>query len=239
MPSKITTILTGYNRPHILDEQIESIRSQTIPSSEIWLWYNQSDHDASKFSGKVDKEAICNHNFKFFGRFAFSMLAQTEYIAIFDDDTIPGKKWFENCLNCMKTHPGIYGTAGIVLHGDFYHPHTKIGWASPRPHITEVDLVGHAWFFKKSTLSNMWKEEPYSYDNGEDIHFSFTSQKYAGVKTYVPPHPNEDSEMWGSLKGVAYGSGPEASWKKSSHGQLRNEIVANAVKNGWKPLYLR
>jgi len=25
-----------------------------------------------------------------------------KYIAMFDDDTIPGNQWFENCIDCMK-----------------------------------------------------------------------------------------------------------------------------------------
>lgn len=239
MGSNITTILTCYNRPTIIDEQINSIKNQTVKSDEIWMWYNKGNFDSNLFSGKVDKEAICNHNFSFFGRFAFALLAETEYVAIFDDDTIPGTKWFENCLNCMKTHPGIYGTAGIILHGDFYHPHTKIGWASPKQNIVEIDLCGHAWFLRRSDLAAMWKEPIYSRNNGEDIHLSFAAQKHNGTKTYCPPHYYNDQETWGSLKGNAYGCGPEASWKKSTHGQLRNEIVYNAIKNGWKPLYSR
>ena len=30
--------------------------------------------------------------------FAAALLADTEYIAIYDDDTIPGKQWHSNCL---------------------------------------------------------------------------------------------------------------------------------------------
>ena len=58
---------------------------------------------------------MCNHNFKFFGRFAFAMLAQTEYVAIFDDDTIPGKNWFKHCLDHMIQLNGLLGTTGIQL----------------------------------------------------------------------------------------------------------------------------
>lgn len=234
----ITAILTEYNRGKYIDEQLKSISQQTCPPEDIMMWYNKGTEPQIQVP-EIKKAAYCTHNFSFFGRFAFALLAQTEYVAIFDDDTIPGNKWFENCLNCMKTHPGIYGTAGVVLQGDYYHPHHKLGWASPRSNITEIDLVGHAWFFKKEYLQYIWREEPYSYLNGEDIHFSYASQKYGGIKTYVPPHPNSDPEMWGSLKGIAYGSDQFSSWKKSTHGQLRNEIVSNAIKNGWKPLYLR
>lgn len=237
MDYNITAILCAYNRPHILQEQIESIKNQTIPPKDIMLWYNKGTEEQIKTD--IEKSAYCNYNFKFFGRFAFALLAQTEYIAIFDDDTIPGTKWFENCLNAMKTSPGIMGTAGVIIQGDYYHPHQKIGWASPRPGIWEVDLVGHAWFFKKEWLKYMWMEEPYSYDNGEDIHFSYTAQKYGNIHTYVPFHDGNDIETWGSLKGIGYGSDSVASWKHAHHGELRNRIIKNAIDNGWEPLYRR
>ena len=48
-------------------------------------------------------------------RFAYALNAKTEYIAMFDDDTIPGPLWFENCLNTMKRHEGLLGTIGLVL----------------------------------------------------------------------------------------------------------------------------
>lgn len=236
MDCDITAILCAYNRPHILEEQLQSIKIQTIPPKDIMLWYNKGERDQLKVD--IEKSAYCNYNFKFFGRFAFALLAQTEYVAIFDDDTIPGSKWFENCLNTMETNEGILGTAGVVLHGDFYHPHTKIGWASPRPFVAPADLVGHAWFFKKEWLKYMWMEEPFSYDNGEDIHFSYTAQKYGGIDTFVPIH-GDDPETWGSLKAIAYGSDAVASWKQARHGDLRNKIVKNAVEHGWNPLYMR
>ena len=36
----ITTILNGYRRPNNLPLQIKSLRNQTCPPDEIWLWIN-------------------------------------------------------------------------------------------------------------------------------------------------------------------------------------------------------
>lgn len=242
----ITAILTTHNRPEYFDEQLEAVKNQTIPPKDIMLWHNLGNCNIDFLKGKVEKSALCTYNFGFFSRFIYALLAQTEYVAIFDDDTIPGKKWFENCLDCMKIHEGIMGTAGVILHGNYYHPHVKIGWASPKDKIYEVDLVGHAWFLKKQWISYLFwpvgdveKNLPVTYLNGEDIHLSYTCQKHGGIKTFVPPHPHEDHEMWGSIKGNDYGNDSVASWKRGNHGKLRNEIVKNAVDNGWKPIYIR
>ncbi|MGA0327796.1 MAG: hypothetical protein ACO3OK_12425, partial [Limisphaerales bacterium] len=44
---------------------------------------------------------------------------------------------------------------------------------------------------RRDTLKYLWQEYPISWDNGEDIHFSYTAQKYGNIKTYVPPHKKE------------------------------------------------
>jgi len=233
----ITVILNCYKRPEYLKEQIEAIKSQTIPPEEIIVWYNkpeeQEQYDLSNLGANI---ILCDKNYKFHGRFTAALMAKTKYVAIFDDDTIPGKMWFENCLSSMKKKRGIYGTSGVVLHGDKYLPNHKVGWngKTPNEEIVQVDLVGHAWFLEKDHLRYMWYEEPYSWENGEDMHLSFCAQKYGNINTYVPPHPKNDKSLWGSLKGNVYGNDVSSSWRKNNHMQLRNEIASHQIKEGWK-----
>jgi len=236
----ITVILNCYKRPQYLQEQIKSILNQSTPPEDIWIWYNkpedQEQYDLSNLGCKV---VTCNHNYKFHGRFAYGLLAQTEYVAFFDDDTIPGNKWFENCINTIEQgQDGILGTTGVYLLGDNYSNNTKFGWnGEQNPSTVEVDLVGHAWFMKKNYLRYLWYEDPISWDNGEDMQLSYQAQKYGNIKTYVPPHPSEDTSIWGSLPktGIKYGSDKAASWiHNSDHGNLRDKIVQEQIKRGWK-----
>lgn len=236
----ITVILNCYKRPQYLQEQIEAIRSQTVKPLDIWIWYNkpenQDQYDLNDLGCKV---ITCNHNFKFHGRFALGLLAQTEYVAFFDDDTIPGNKWFENCLNTIQSgNDGILGTIGILLEGEYYKPNSRVGWAENNNSTTvEVDLVGHAWFMKKEYLKYLWYEEPISWDNGEDMQLSYQAQKYGNVKTFVPPHPINDLNLWGSIpsKGLQYGNDKNASWlSNTNHTPLRNDIVKKQINKGWK-----
>ena len=100
----------------------------------------------------------------------------------------------------------------------------------------KVDLVGHSWFFKKEWLSYMVRELPDPKYNtcGEDMHFSYMLQKYLNIKTYVPPHPHNDKEMWGSLKGSEYG-GKNSLWGigKPQH-DLTNQYFKEQRLKGWK-----
>lgn len=236
----ITAVLTGYNRPHTLQPQLSAILQQTIPMEKdrVMLWYNKGEKEQTDLRGI--KTAFCNSNFKFHSRFAFALLAKTEYIAIFDDDTIPGIRWFENCLNTMKTHEGILGTAGVILGSKKYTGMSKAGWNGVQAaHPIEVDLVGHGWFFKKEWLKYMWMEEPLSWETGEDIQFSYLAQKYGGIKTYVPPHPPKDTILWGSTKGALHGNDAAATYLKTGHYSTRNACVKKAIDNGWKPIFMR
>ena len=235
----VTAILNCYKRPQYLKEQIEAIKKQTIKTDDIIIWYNKpEDEQQYNIKDLGAKVILCDDNYKFHGRFAAALLARSEYVALFDDDTIPGSKWFENCINSMKSHPGIYGSSGVVLHDEYYEPNHKVGWnGNPNnENIEEVDLVGHAWFMKRQDVEYLWREEAYSWDNGEDMQLSYYAQKYGGVKTYVPPHPASDIEMWGSKNGVKYGNDLKASWRRSDHMQLRNEIANKQIRNGWKTI---
>ncbi len=241
----ITAIVTIYRRPYALEEQLNAIRNQTVPPKEIIVLRNQ-DQDSKylKFPPIPDeiKQVNLNYNSKFFGRFAWALTAQTPYVAIFDDDTVPGSRWFENCLQQMEIRPGIYGTIGVrLLSTTGYKPYQKVGWHTANAETEEVDLVGHAWFMKKEYLKYIWMEEPYTYENGEDIHLSYMALKYGDVHTYVPPHPPDDISLWGSLPepGGKYGNDANATWRTKDHTPLRNEIVKNYITRGWKTLHVR
>lgn len=204
----ITVILNGYKRPHFLKEQVNACLNQTVKPKDIMLWQNNTDGFDINLTNTLIT-ASCNNNLGVWARFAYALNAKTEYICIFDDDTIPGSKWFENCLNTMKTHEGLLGSIGLIYESDkSYFPHIRHGWAAPNENIVKVDIVGHAWFFKREWLSTFWRELPNPIYTivGEDMHFSYMLQKYLNINTYVPAHPAHDKELWGSLKGWEMGT---------------------------------
>lgn len=225
----ITAILNGYKRGNFLDEQIDALKNQTIPPTEILVWYNNpgTEYPINHQISNTVPVAYCNTNFGVWARFAYALMAKNPYVCVFDDDTIPGRKWLENCLNTMKTHEGLLGTIGLLYMNplppelSYYTEHyVRFGWDGNNDVPVEVDFVGHSWFFKKEWLSHMFRELPDPKYNlcGEDMHFSYMLQKYGNIKTFVPPHPRHDREMWGSLKGWEYGSGRTALWETNPAG---------------------
>lgn len=240
-PEDITVILNCYRRPYNLRMQVDALRSQSKPPKEIWLWVNQHpDNEGFSFDSLgLDKVFHNDYNWKFYGRFAGALLADTEYVAIFDDDTIPGSKWFENCLDTMAVNEGIMGSAGYIQEGRLASQYYREGWPSQNTETKRVDYVGHAWFFKREWLQYLWREKPPTWDNGEDMHFSYSVQKYGGLQTYCPPHPPEDSDMHGSLYGYELGVDDKATSNNQavSHQTFfsqRDMCINYGIENGWK-----
>jgi glycosyltransferase involved in cell wall biosynthesis len=241
MENNITVILNCYKRPQYLQEQLNSIKNQTVKPKEIWLWINTTEENKNfnPESLGFDKVFRSSTNCKYHARFAIGLLARTEYIAFFDDDTIPGDMWFENCLNTLKTHDGILGGAGCILASRLYYQHYRFGWPSQNEQTVEVDLVGHAWFLRRSHLNYMWYEIPATLENGEDIQLSFLAKKHGNIRTYCPPHPSNNLRLHSSLKAMEYGNDNKA----SSNGSIkpiqqfyseRDYCVSYSIDNGWK-----
>lgn len=198
----ISVILNAYKRTDHLERQLEAIKNQTIKPEKIYVWQNAGgqipEHLKSEFI-----LAECSENLGVWSRFAYALNVDTEYVCVFDDDTIPGLRWFENCLKTMEIHEGLLGTRGLrFLSPKRYHPFNCFGWDAPNQNVERVDIVGHAWFFKREWLGAFWGEMPpvdASKIAGEDIHFSYAIQKRLNLNTYVPPHPEDDTSFWGSL----------------------------------------
>lgn len=244
--STISVILNVYKRPYTLEKQIEAIKNQTIKinSEDIHIWYNTTEGvEKTQPKDTNIKTYQCNYNTKFWGRFTLPLLCKTEYVAIFDDDIIPGKMWFENCINNIKRRDGILGGAGVITNGKTYKPHTKVGWNGVHnENPTDVDLVGHAWFFKQKYGKFMWEELPPTWDNGEDMFLSYIAQKH-NIPTYVPQHPENNKELWSNIRelsmtnGIDWGSDNNAHYLTvSNHLSVRDEIVKVLINKGWKTI---
>jgi hypothetical protein len=70
------------------------------------------------------------------------------------------------------------------------------------------------------------------------MNFSYQLQK-KGINTFIPPHPENDKSLWGSLKGWEYGIGVESLWESNPENFRSNmfEFFDNQIKNGWKLQY--
>jgi glycosyltransferase involved in cell wall biosynthesis len=238
----VSVILTGYRRPEYLMQQIEAIRKQTYKVKDLYVIFNYSDKFKLFNQEEIDcKKIILNNNYGVWFRFLFSINCDTEYICILDDDTIPGSKWIENCVSTIGTHNGIIGCRGLVFPRDDYinYPacyYESFGPTNPSDSVHTVDFCGHAWFYKKEWIKYFINELPPNFPKcgGEDMHLSYSVQKHLGLSTFIPPHPADDRELWGSLFLEDYGNDMMATSRTHSGVNHANQHWVHIINNGFK-----
>lgn len=247
MESNITAVVNIFRRVHTLEEQINAIKNQSLPPKSIVILNNGNNTiDLSKYKNdSFYKVFDCNYNSGVWSRFIISQLVDTEYICIFDDDTVPGNNWFKNCMNCMIEKEALYGTIGVIFQNTGkYDVYRRYGWDATNYGNNEismpVDIVGHSWFFKKKWISYLLRENPKIteyYNVGEDMTFSFMLQKYANISTYVPPHPSNDISLFGSIPHSAWRYGCDGN--SGSCGSGFNNCLNSILNDGFRTLVSR
>jgi hypothetical protein len=227
----ITCVLTVFNRPEYFKRQITAIQKQNYPPTNIIIWHN--GEQTFDYSGS-DMVIHCRPNVGVWSRFYFCLALHTDFVCVFDDDTIPGVGWLRSCLNEMQKQEGLYGAHGIRFPKQGRHPSKRFGWVNPNPSTMRVDIVGHSWFFRPQWIRYFaFEPRPQRYSTcGEDYHLSVSLQRH-GLHTYVPPHPKDNKTIWGSIKGTfGYDQKALSRIPAEEHKKLR---VHNDYRNGgWK-----
>ena len=67
------------------------------------------------------------------------------------------------------------------------------------------------------------------------MHFSYSIQKYLNLNTYVPPHPANNQQMWGSNPSLAYQYGVDKNAiSVNYHGSHFGNSLKSTIKKGFK-----
>ena len=247
MNIKISIILTAWCRPQYLEEQVERVLSQTVPPQEIILWYNapprklgifERKHLVSFKNDKYVKKIICDYNFGIIPRFTLASCLECEYVCIFDDDTMPGERWLENCLNYVDGEQALCGTIGLryLSKTELQTEKPRMGWEAMNENLEYVDLIGHSWFFRREWAKYFWDQDPISYTFGEDIHFCAMLQRH-GIRSACPPHPQSDKSLWGSIKPERGIDKIAISCSSDKSGEFWR-VVKHEFDRGYKPILL-
>ena len=134
-----TAVLTA-REGSVLQLQFDSLAASYQKPAEIWVcMFASSSTEAYMRIIEIFKAKhptihvhaiVSSYNFKYFGRFQLAMQASTKYVALFDDDQIPGPTTLELLVNVAEKlkQPAILGLTGRVFSqpsathgGQWYH----------------------------------------------------------------------------------------------------------------------
>ncbi|TSA11186.1 MAG: glycosyltransferase [Deltaproteobacteria bacterium] len=247
MKTKISVILTAWCRPQFLEEQVERVLDQSIHPHDVVLWYNSPPKKlgflerkqlVSFKNDKYIKKIICDYNFGIIPRFSMASCMEGEYVCIFDDDTMPGERWFEHCLSYVDNKNVMCGTIGLrfLSSNELKTEKPRMGWEAMNTHLEYVDVVGHSWFLRREWARYFWDEEPLLRSFGEDIHFCAMLQRH-GIGVVCPPHPAHDKSLWGSVK-PERGVDKVAISCSSDKSKEFWQVVRHEIERGYKPILL-
>eukprot|EP00614_Pseudopedinella_elastica_P034064 CAMPEP_0172635508 /NCGR_PEP_ID=MMETSP1068-20121228/199767_1 /TAXON_ID=35684 /ORGANISM="Pseudopedinella elastica, Strain CCMP716" /LENGTH=276 /DNA_ID=CAMNT_0013447757 /DNA_START=70 /DNA_END=897 /DNA_ORIENTATION=+ len=165
-------------------------------------------------------------------------MISAEYIALFDDDKIPGPRWVEHALAESKTRESIIGYSGrLWISSKLYHVPVY-----RTEDTVQVDYVGQCWVMKSSWIQHMWRDRPVTVENAEDMQFSAQALIYGGVRTFIASQPRNDPSVWCDSK-PSYGVDKHSSSIRSDHlawSRERTGTLNYMIKTrGFTPLVLR
>ena len=124
MRPRISVLLTTHKRPY-LPQQLAAIRAQTISPERVMIW-----HDGPLPRPRRRAPIVASsHNLGVWPRFLFCMDFDTEYVCVFDDDTIPGPRWLENCVGHHGPARGADRHGGNHLSQGTRKNRQMYGWA--------------------------------------------------------------------------------------------------------------
>ncbi|WP_257957525.1 glycosyltransferase family 2 protein [Parapedobacter tibetensis] len=244
----VTVILTVWKRNH-LEEQIESMLSQTVTPNAIWVYQCKNYVDVSATLAKFPfvEHLHSSVDLKYFGRFSLARYVKTNYVWILDDDVIPSSNWLIKSLQLCEKENAIISSAGrIIPKGDYFPERLEnvnqfFFGDVPRQGSqnlcfknTVVDFGCNGWLFKRQWLDYFWSASPFTLETAEDMHLSAMCKIKAGIRTIVPKQTSEETS--GNLK-IQYGLDEYASWLRGGFFDERNEVLHYLIDHlAWRPL---
>jgi hypothetical protein len=246
----LTVIINAYGKPEYLPLIWEAIQYQSRRPIETWIIQNDppmNDPAPLEFFNHLSDETRLiesDINFGCWQRFFLAaMYVKTKYVAIFDDDTMPGYEAMATVLGEMEKTPGIYGGVGVTFKQVRWAAwNYGLGWQSGCNETTQVDYVGHLWVMETAWMRELFKHvPPMLFDSkrparewGEDMYVSFVAQKL-GIPTFVYPHGSKPNPRYSSLQGHQMNQHRNAMFLGNS--AQNGEVYFNHfIANGWRLL---
>jgi hypothetical protein len=201
----ITVLLTVFKRK-TLNLQLQALGHQSVRPRNVVVYHDMNFRRVSKTRIRRMGYFLTENsaNTKFIGRFAYLLNAQTEWVAVMDDDIIPGKYCLENYLSQSESTGGIIGGMGRIARTN---PSRQDLMQPPDVGIRQepilVDFVGHMWLFRKEQLFDMFAFPPVTYATGEDMHLCFSSKLRSGVPSFAGGQRSDDESCDTSMNKYA------------------------------------
>lgn len=236
----ITVVVSVFNRPELLQSQIEAIKKQTLQPKEIIVWQTKSKHWEDEKWVETEFEIpegvtliTTENDLNLSARFAATLFAKTSYVCLLDDDVFPAEGYLEEALKISKQENAVISAYGMLYDkelNDSVAQRFGDHGAYTNEHV-EVDVGGHSWLGKKEWFFTFFKEESLSPTEGDDLHFAYTLKKYTDAKIFVFAVAETNLKIWANTNpsaGLGFRALHTRKWDDI-------KIWSDYAKIGWRP----
>lgn len=249
-----SAIITLWKRRSYLEEQLAAIRGQSMIPREIIIILNEkhmSESDVRDIAGPNVK-IICSDINSLYSRWALAYIAEGDYVAVFDDDVIPGEYWIDNAIRACRCYNALVGSQGRIFNRKGKHEFFKI--VTPDVDAKDENIIScsetdifcdwvcNSYLFKREWVGNILGQVRYrdSYKTFDDIQLSVSLFINGGIRCITPMQPVYEKRLHGSLR-REYGSDAYAIWKTNSekHFSERKSYIESLIQNGYIPVQQR
>lgn len=249
--ASVDVVVTGWRRPGAFRAVLAAVQAQTVTPTSVHFFQNAFDDPpleaaagrqlAAAWEQALEGSGGYVHakqpgNLGVWSRFLYAAELPSEFCLVVDDDAVAGPRWLENCLTTFATTPGVLGAVGVVYPPGKRRPYVRYGWVRPEDTLRQVDVAGHAWFFRREWLTAFRDELPRFGRHatcGEDYHLSYCVQRHYGLGTYCPPQPCR--ELAGSTQ-PRLGRDRYALWRTPGEERKKLQVHRDYLAAGWRTL---
>lgn len=228
--NEITAVLFTYMRPHLLQDQIEALKKQTYPPEKIIIGHLETEEYTPQFNFENLRYVTFHEDPGVRAKWLTALCAKTDYVAVIDDDIIPGKRWFEHCIELSMEKRAVYGALGFYITDDYYEKLVPYRDYNEKPE--EVDFLGQSWFLPREFAHYPYRElMPYDVHSEDDIWFGYQLWK-RDIPQIVPRHPRSNPELWGAKEMRSRGK-VALNKRRDDHKKNRKKLIKFCKEHGW------
>lgn len=213
----VTVVLySGGQAAHFTAQQFEALRRQTVQPEKILVHVDGAHgHDE-----KTLHRAIAVRTPVHFGRTHRLAIARagatTKYVAILDEDTIPGTYWLERAITALEQAEAqgenpfgvaVVANAGVLLTSDDPFGGRPVGPEYPSVETIEVDYGRGGWIFR-TDLIRVVESLPWVGVGRSAFSFAIAAAAHAcGVPVIMLAYGQDQSD-WGALRPSGFQDDP-------------------------------
>lgn len=232
----VTAVIFTYLRPEHLSLQLKAIRNQSQPPDQIIIGHLEGPETKNfDFQGlelirfRDDPAVGMVTNFLT----SLCVPLDTDWIALYDDDILPGRHWHENCLMTARDHGECaFGAFGGHISGDYYDRVFPRQLNNSNP--IEVDWIGQGYFFPRDWIHWFFEEPmPSPWTSSNDLWFSYQVKKH-GERCMIPPHPEGAADLYAVEENLARQDTADKKLHKRNdlHKKHRKELIKYGKSQG-------